>query len=218
MKALKFTLLSVVVSMNVGAQENPSQSDIYREHARNNVSLSINPFSSESLQLHELRRKVERIDLEQTLEVQQNQSSQSDFDPFFSEINDNLFEQRADIDLLNERLDLLENQPQLPKVEESVTISTDETVINNEATEYPRKNPNAVYYGMIDFGRGPEILFYDSYHGLLRHSAVNEFAPRPMLLKKNGRKNDLVTQVSADSARIGTRPVLFSPAIPYLLP
>lgn len=218
MRFLKFTLLSIVVSMNVVAQESSSQSDIYRSQAREDLQISLDPFSAESLRLHELRRKAERLDLEQTLERQQQiQPNHSDFDPLFSEINESLFQQQSDIDALNLRIDeLLESQSQQPKIEVSPQTQTDEVTIDDEQAEYPRKNPNAVYYGMIDFGSGPEILFYDSYHRQLRHSAVNEFAPRPMLLKKNGRQNDRVTQVNADRARIGTRSVLFPPAVPFL--
>lgn len=210
MKQIKYILM-FFIAINVHA-EDISSSDEYRQDAHDNLRLSINPFSIESLQLYELRRKAERQEIEQT--VNQSQFNSAEFDTILSEINGQIFQQGADIINLKEEINSLRQNQPVQTTEQSVTFPTVNDTTSNETNSvaYPRENPEAIFYGMIDFGNGPELIYYDGPH--LRTSAVNEYAPKPTLLE-DGLVNGRVTYVSQNRARVDTNNVQFARTVPY---
>lgn len=184
-------------------------SEEYLKEAKDNIRIGVNPFSGESLQLYELRRRIERKKLEAQLVAPTDEEIYQKTESIVSEL---LQESRAEarlqrdsfaaiIEDINVRIHALEaslvsvrNAPATSETDAG--FSGVSSLVEGDFT-VKQAPPSAAYLGYLDFGLGPRLLYRNDEQNL-QSFAVDEYAPSA----ENAVGQGIITEINKNGATL----------------
>ena len=181
-------------------------SEEYLKEAKDNIRIGVNPFSGESLQLYELRRRIERKKLEAQLVAPTDEEIYQKTESIVSEL---LQESRAEarlqrdsfaaiIEDINVRIHAL-RLPWLVCVmhrrhpRPTPRFSGVSSLVEGDFT-VKQAPPSAAY---LDFGLGPRLLYRNDEQNL-QSLAVDEYAPSA----ENAVGQGIITEINKNGATL----------------
>ena len=185
-------------------------SEEYLKEAKDNIRIGVNPFSGESLQLYELRRRIERKKLEAQLVVAP--TDEEIYQKTESIVSELLQESRAEarlqrdsfaaiIEDINVRIHALEaslvsvrNAPATSETDAG--FSGVSSLVEGDFT-VKQAPPSAAYLGYLDFGLGPRLLYRNDEQNL-QSLAVDEYAPSA----ENAVGQGIITEINKNGATL----------------
>lgn len=212
--ALAFLVFFAVINAEAQEVSNDTgdidySSEEYLKEAKDNIRIGVNPFSGESLQLYELRRRIERKKLESQLGAPTNEEIYQKTESIVSEL---LQESRAEvrrqrdsfaaiIEDINVRIHALEaslgNVHNAPATSETDAGFSGVSSLVEGDFIVKQAPPSAAYLGYLDFGLGPRLLYRNDEQNL-QSFAVDEYAPSA----ENAVGQGIITEINKNGATL----------------